>query len=389
MAYLIGRTLGCLLASAIILLTVFLYLQSPYTNIVDKQVWRGDSLSLLSPGGVVLQENGGLLVTALSQNTPVSLAVSGLLLLTANYPVAVVNLTGLSIGRQIKFSWRSTDKKADYHNIKLRWGGDGALYLDMRQVTAWTGKIGELRLDMVAPKGASVQVNGLELAPWRPVTVLRLVWSQWTNFGGWRSNSVIYVDEWHKNTLVFPVVAGAAWLGLSLLFNLVITWTGRRYASGIAAIMFILIWLLLDVRWQMHMGRQLLETYHRYAGKNWEQKMLVADDGRLFRFVSQARMHMLPPPQRVFLVARYNGENSPSYAHTRVAYHLLPNNVYAYPMDPADAISFARAGDYLLVLYAPPQLNHGFMQRILDASGFRSKAIFQDKVGGLYRLSKR
>ena len=71
------------------------------------------------------------------------------------------------------------------------------------------------------------------------------------------------------------------------------------------AALFLLGWLVLDLRWQWDLRLRLEQTVERFAGKNEEDRRLAALDGDLYRFLLEVRQHFLPErPVRLFIVVR-------------------------------------------------------------------------------------
>ena len=118
-------------------------------------------------------------------------------------------------------------------------------------------------------------------------------------------------------------------------------WLG---VACVLALLFMASWLLLDAQWSANLFRQLRETRAQYAGKDWRERHLAAEDAPLFAFIEKVRAKLPATPVRVFVVA-----DAP-YFRGRGAYHLYPHNVLFDPFrnslpNPASLHS----GDYLLV----------------------------------------
>jgi hypothetical protein len=98
-----------------------------------------------------------------------------------------------------------------------------------------------------------------------------------------------------------------------------------------------------DARWFANLARQTHATALRYAGLDWREKHLAAEDGALFAFVEKVRAKLPPAPARVFVVADEH------YFRDRAAYHLYPHNVlfdpYANTMPDRARV---RPGDFIV-----------------------------------------
>jgi hypothetical protein len=198
------------------------------------------------------------------------------------------------------------------------------------------------------PLEGPLVIESLALQPWTPPTLLATVWREWTGYeglGGHSSNFVIGGSPLVR-PLVRPVPAAAAFVGLALvLYAALVAVRRRRWDGGVAVGLLLAGWLALDARWQLDLLRQLRLTRQRYGGKSWTDKRLAAEDGELFRFVSDLRRHLPAEPQVVYVLTR-DPEGADRYLQLRSRYHLLPHNVCSsYATPPASA----PVGSYLLV----------------------------------------
>jgi hypothetical protein len=120
-------------------------------------------------------------------------------------------------------------------------------------------------------------------------------------------------------------------------------WMGAGLPLALA-VMFVAAWLVLDARWQWNLARQVVVTGRTYAGLDWREKHVAAEDGPLFEFIEKVRAKLLPAEARVFMFADAH------YFRGRGAYHLYPHNVFFNPwtnnLPPAAAL---RSGDYVVV----------------------------------------
>jgi len=69
------------------------------------------------------------------------------------------------------------------------------------------------------------------------------------------------------------ILAALAWYALA---------RRRGFATALPAALAVLFvggWLLLDLRWTVNLGRQVRATAAQYAGKDWRESRLAAEDG--------------------------------------------------------------------------------------------------------------
>jgi hypothetical protein len=136
----------------------------------------------------------------------------------------------------------------------------------------------------------------------------------------------------------------------ALLLAVALWYVGARRREGIAALpwvlgaLFVIAWTVLDLRWTSNLVRQVDATAAKYAGKDWRERHLAAEDGPLFAFIEKVRAKLPASPARVIVVA------DADYFRGRGAYHLYPHNVYFDPrQNTVPAPSTLRSGDYLVV----------------------------------------
>jgi hypothetical protein len=133
------------------------------------------------------------------------------------------------------------------------------------------------------------------------------------------------------------VLAALAWFG----------WAHRRARAAtlpsVLAALFVTAWLLQDARWTWNLVRQTRATVNAYAGLDWRERHLAAEDAPLFQFIESVRAKLPEEPVRIFMNADAH------YFRDRGAYHLYPHNVYFEPYrNLIPASSRLRSGDYFV-----------------------------------------
>ena len=136
----------------------------------------------------------------------------------------------------------------------------------------------------------------------------------------------------------------------ALLLAVALWYVGARRRAGIAALpwvagaLFVIAWTALDLRWTLNLVRQADATATSYAGKDWRERHLAAEDGPLFAFIEKVREELPASPARVIVVA------DAYYFRGRGAYHLYPHNVFFEPYrNTLPATTLLRPGDYVVV----------------------------------------
>jgi hypothetical protein len=168
---------------------------------------------------------------------------------------------------------------------------------------------------------------------------------EWLAFEGWSGTSINSVTGGADvQDLPLPLLLSAS----AAIAVLVVFAFARGAVRGrlplAMALAFVAAWIALDVRWAADLVRQVRETGRQYAGKDWHERHLAAEDGPLFAFIERVRTKLPATPARVVVAA--DGH----YFRSRAAYHLYPNNVYFDPYaNTLPAAAQLRPGDYVVV----------------------------------------
>jgi hypothetical protein len=198
-----------------------------------------------------------------------------------------------------------------------------------------------------------VILHGLRLiaSPPGAVHLLTEIWSEWTAFEGWRGHSINFIAGGVRKALLPPVLAAALWVALSAaIYGLFAIAIHRPRALVPFAVIFMTGWLMLDLRWQVDLARQLEITHETFAGKSSEEKGLVAVDGDLFR-VARALHGVLEERSAKVGVISARADLQGEYALGRLRYHLVPHHLRRIWSNPPPAKEL-RGLDY--VLFALP-----------------------------------
>jgi hypothetical protein len=210
----------------------------------------------------------------------------------------------------------------------------------------WVGRITGLALAIRGPLPQPLMIRGVAAKPTGAIEIMRDRVHEWLAFEGWNGTSIntitggADVQDLPLSVLLAVAlsIAVGAWYALA------------RRGAGVArlpmaiALLFVIAWVVLDARWAWNLARQVRETAAQYAGKDWKERHLAAEDKALFDFIQQVRAKLPETPARVFMVADAH------YFRGRGAYHLYPHNVYYDPwVNAIPPPSALRPGDYLVV----------------------------------------
>jgi hypothetical protein len=267
------------------------------------------------------------------------------------------HIEGLQPQTDIRFAWTTPTAPMALREAPLQPSGKGTGELHLDSLPHWQGSITGVGLIVYGPLAQPLILHKLELLQPTPGIGALLVqlWNEWTILESWSQRSINFIAGTSPQALLPPVPAVAAWIGLSaLLYSGLLLIQRRSWTMMPFATLFLVGWLVLDARWQWNLWRQADLTLEQYAGKNGEEKSLVAADGQLFQFILEVKKKMPPPPVRVFLLTADPADKT-RYIRSRAHFHLLPHNVNS---SLSSLPVKARKSDYILILGSIPNLRY-------------------------------
>jgi len=153
-----------------------------------------------------------------------------------------------------------------------------------------------------------------------------------------------------------------------------IYWVATRRAPSrdprIYWAILIAAWLILDMRFQLNLWRQLARTGAMFAGKSGEDKRLASDDHELYALMREVGAALPAPPVRIHFIA------DDLALRTRGSYFLYPQNVYhSTALRPGKPVpEQLRGGDYVLLFLTSDLGYESASQSLLWADGRRKPA---------------
>lgn len=304
----------------------------------------------------------------------------------ARYPHLFWQVEGLEPGREARLIWATHADPQTTREKGLPWVGPDGGQLDLSAEPDWRDRIVAIGLVVSGPLPQPVVVRRLELRPAAPSTgeLLRWMMADWTAFEDWSQRSINYTAGAPLDALFPSVPVVALWVGFSSVLYALLD-RPRRRVGGLApyAALFLLGWLVLDLRWQWDLGQRLEQTARGFAGKDEAERRLAALDGDLYRFLLEVRQRLPDRPARLFIVS-----NDPhGFWAGRARYHLLPHNGYA-GLSRLPQPNEARAGDYVLILSPLPEVGYDPGQRLLAGPNGRwpAEMLHVAARGALFRL---
>jgi hypothetical protein len=305
--------------------------------------WTARDLAL--PRGTGGIEGAELVVTATD--------ASGLALLTVStsfraseYPTIAWTATGISEPGDVQLLWNSDYDASRVNSAPLTVESGRLLPATLNGNPRWIGRITGLALAHRGPLPQPLRVAGVVAKPMGAVEIVRDRVEEWLAFERWSGSSINTVTGGAESQeLPLPLLLVAALLLAAALWYAV-----ARRGAGIGALpwvlgsLFVIAWIVLDLRWTLNLARQVDATTATYAGKDWRERHRAAEDGPLFDFIEKVRAKLPLTPARVIMVA------DADYFRGRGAYHLYPHNVHFDPrQNTVPAAAALRPGDYLVV----------------------------------------
>ena len=240
-----------------------------------------------------------------------------------------VTLGRLAAGEAPSFFWRRSEAPADLVQVRIR--DSGSSLIDLSRHGAWKGEISELGFLFRDDGGEPIAFGPATLGPDGLALRLRLMWNGWTTFEPWTQKSVNFLFGGAPDQAVHLPLVLIIWIGLTLALAALMAglggkWSGKEFMVG-GAVIFILAWMALDLRWTANSVRQLEQTRSMYWGVDESEKQRRGLDGEIYRYIERLKREVLPEqPARILIVG---DENAVEYMLQRAKYHLLPHSAYS------------------------------------------------------------
>ncbi len=250
---------------------------------------------------------------------------------------------------RIFFVWQTREHPKRNYSKPLQWLVNGVAPLELRADDGWTGTVIGVALVVRSDLRAPLRVGSVRLTSPSAAALAGEIFREWgarISLHGY-STAFPFDSERGHNLPLLAAVAIAEGLAMAA-YVLHARQRGWRRDRRVLWAIFLGGWVLLDLRWQASLWRDVVDQGLPFAGKTSEEKHRAADDSALFALVEKMKAALPAPPARVVLFCDATGICS------RAAFFLYPHNVYqasewiVTPPDPARL----RTGDYLLLVYS-------------------------------------
>ena len=266
-----------------------------------------------------------------------------------DFPRVEVRLDSAAPPSRIYFVWQTQEHPKRNYSKPLQWLVNGVAPLELRAADGWSGTVIGVALVVRSDLGAPLRVGSARLSSPSAAAIASDIFREWgaqISLHGYSTHFPFDSERAHELPLLAAVaiaegIAMAAYLLLARQ-------RGWRRDRRVLWAIFLGGWVLLDLRWQASLWRDLVDQGLPFAGKTSEEKHQAAEDSTLFALVEKMKAALPAPPARVVLFCDNTAICS------RAAFFLYPHNVYrasewlATPADPA----LLRTGDYLLLVYS-------------------------------------
>lgn len=331
--------LSLLLGSAAfvaVLYTIFLpgetHTASPRALVWEPPVTEGAS----NGRRVVLSKHGGAVVT---------LPQAGFA--ADHYPYLHLSLQEVRPKSAILLAWRTTsDPEANYSH-QFETTSRESLWIATSELPGWEGTIQNVYLFIAGEADAAVTIDAFELHQPSLAAQLRGIYSDLTAYEPWNRSSM-NSHTGARNVSAFypaPLFAGLflACLGAYLVLCLAVP--RIQFTWSVPGLVFLSVWVCLDLVWQTRLVQQVADTRATFAGKTDDQKLRIGPDAALYQFVRSASEQIPRSDARVFVAS------SDDYTGLRAAYYFYPlNALWRLQTDEIPQPHFLRSGDYLALL---------------------------------------
>jgi hypothetical protein len=357
---------GCFVVAFVALLAIYLSLTGPGAWLGSAAPRNIDAKTLAIAVGNGSMDGDTLVVAPADATGTIILTITAPIS-SATYNGVAWHATGIPAGTEARLLWRSEVRPGRTFSLVIPTEADRLAPVVASRDLNWIGPLNGIALALHLPTTEPVRISGVTLDPMNLRTQLAGRLRDWTTFEAWSGASInTVVGGADLQELPLPVLLGLAAM-LATLFSVLIAyrrprWFGAGLPIALAA-MFLAAWLVLDARWQWNLAQQVGVTARTYAGLDWREKHVAAEDGALFEFIEKARAKLPPPPARVFMVADAH------YFRGRGAYHLYPYNVYFNPwVNEIPPASLMHPGDFIAV-YQRRGIQFDAAQRMLRWDG--------------------
>jgi len=228
--------------------------------------------------------------------------------------------------QEAAFFWRRADDPANVSRKDITI--PGTQIMDLTTEPDWSGEILEVGYLVAGGDSTPVSLGETGLFPDSLGIRLQLTWKAWSRFEDWSQQSINFLYGGVDRQAVSLPLLIAAWFCVTLAIVGLLRWmgvfNGTRQMLLIAGGVFLVAWMLVDIRWSVNNIRQVRLALATGWHPDEQQRQGMALDGDIFRYVQRLKTSVLGRQNTRILIV--GDEDAADYYLQRAKYHLLPHS---------------------------------------------------------------
>ena len=252
----------------------------------------------------------------------------------------------------LAFVWRTRENPRRTYWKPLQWLAGGIAPLNLQESDGWRGTITGVGLVARGTLAAPIEIDSVRLPPASARAVLVETFGQWTVPVPLKGYAIAFPFDAERAH--FLPIAQAFAIAVALAMAAYLLLAHVRDATADPRVLWAIFaagWILLDVRWQADLAREVAGTAERFFGKTPEEKALAADDAAVYVLARDLRLALPPPPARIIVLSQN------TVLALRIAHFLYPHNVSRNvrveeaERNLAPQPASLRSGDYVAIVF--------------------------------------
>jgi len=237
------------------------------------------------------------------------------------YPRVEWDLRSVDPPTELLFAWRTRDNPRRTYSKPLLWIGGRIVPLRLGADDGWRGTITDIALVVRGSLPAPLEVRSFTLPSTSVRATLAEMWTQWSARFPLKGYAVAYPFDAERTHFMPIAKALAIACGLAIVIYIGLAYLrSRKVDWRIPLAIFAAAWILLDIRWQIDLGREVTDAVQRFAGKTGDERALAAEDAPIAALAFEIKRALPPPPTRVLVLC------DSRLVALRVVHFLFPYN---------------------------------------------------------------